>query len=542
MRETEMSSARIPHFIEIFDPSSSSERLKIPSLFVAKMEAGTSGTASLMGPSGCTWHADLIHHDDNLFLYHGWNTFVQDNFIAFGDALIFRYDGNLHFTVQIFDQSSCEKEAAFSAECSQNYSHYDKLTGKRRENKNEGSYLDCILEHVPKRSRGSVPHPVCLSNSQEEGCKENGVTSTTETLQFSMHANETGSHIISSVNTVSLAMSAQSKFSLDSLGTNINTGGNMERTARGSMLTSSDAEGLAQSFSSYYPSFRKTMRRSNISGSFTLNIPYQFSMAHLPNCKLKVVLQNLKGQSWKVNSIPTLKVHTSHTLCGGWLAFSRDNNINLGDICIFELLRQYELRVYILRVGKEERDCQGKTEVPHRKFSDCEAKGISWVSENSSAFGKQISLQDKQNSYAKGCISIKSVPEEKKAAQSFTSSYPHFVRIMKKFNISGSYTLKIPYQFSMEHLPGCKVEIVLRNLRGQSWTVNSIPSMRVQTLHTFCGGWMAFVRGNVLQIGDICIFELVDRHEMRVHIWRFGTEVMDYQSEKLGAPNELTLG
>lgn len=36
---------------------------------------------------------------------------------------------------------------------------------------------------------------------------------------------------------------------------------------------------------------------------------------------------------------------------------------------------------------------------------------------------------------------MKSAPEEKMAAQSFISSLPHFVRIMKKFNISGSYTL-----------------------------------------------------------------------------------------------------
>lgn len=31
--------------------------------------------------------------------------------------------------------------------------------------------------------------------------------------------------------------------------------------------------------------------------------------------------------------------------------------------------------------------------------------------------------------------------DEEKAARSFGSSVPHFVRIMRKFNISGSYTL-----------------------------------------------------------------------------------------------------
>lgn len=79
-------------------------------------------------------------------------------------------------------------------------------------------------------------------------------------------------------------------------------------------------------------------------------------MEHLPKCKVKILLRNLKGESWTVNSIPTTKVHTSHTFCGGWLGFVRDNTIDLGDICIFELVRKYELQVRILHVGKERID------------------------------------------------------------------------------------------------------------------------------------------------------------------------------------------
>lgn len=83
------------------------------------------------------------------------------------------------------------------------------------------------------------------------------------------------------------------------------------------------------------------------------NVPYQFATEHLPKCKVKIILRNLKGEGWTVNSIPTTKVQTSHTFCGGWLSFVRDNNIGIGDICIFELICKFELRVRILRVGKE---------------------------------------------------------------------------------------------------------------------------------------------------------------------------------------------
>lgn len=88
------------------------------------------------------------------------------------------------------------------------------------------------------------------------------------------------------------------------------------------------------------------------------NIPYKFSMAHLPNFKTKIVLQNLEGECWTVNSVPTTRVNTSHTLCGGWLAFVRGNDIKIGDICIFELVHECELRVRILGVGREVLDSQ----------------------------------------------------------------------------------------------------------------------------------------------------------------------------------------
>lgn len=61
-----------------------------------------------------------------------------------------------------------------------------------------------------------------------------------------------------------------------------------------------------------------------------------------------------------MNSIPTTRVQTSHTFCGGWLSFVRDNNIDLGDICIFELVHKCELRVHVLRVEKEGNDYSSK--------------------------------------------------------------------------------------------------------------------------------------------------------------------------------------
>ena len=57
-----------------------------------------------------------------------------------------------------------------------------------------------------------------------------------------------------------------------------------------------------------------------------------------------------------------------------------------------------------------------------------------------SAIQNTTSAADDLRSQAKSFVSTISA-EEEKAVRSFTSSYPYFARFMKKFNISGSYTL-----------------------------------------------------------------------------------------------------
>lgn len=52
---------------------------------------------------------------------------------------------------------------------------------------------------------------------------------------------------------------------------------------------------------------------------------------------------------------------------------------------------------------------------------------------------------------------------------------------------------------------------------------------------------MAFVRGNDINMGDICVFELVRDCELRVHIFRVGKEISEDQSGN-GSFNRLGAG
>ncbi|XP_024930728.3 B3 domain-containing protein Os01g0723500 isoform X2 [Ziziphus jujuba] len=581
------------------------------------LEGRTYGSVSLVGPSGNTWQVNLVQQNDDLFFHHGWPDFVRDHHIVCGDFLVFRYDGELNFTVQVFDQSACQKEAAFHSECSQDPRISDKILGQKREREEDVSSSDKIVEGVLKKMRERTSHSYseCVDNNQQarlntrngEGCQFEGVlvSKPCEEARLSTETKQCGCSPKSSA-IPSRTEGCNEKPALDvvlfktkaiqsisSKGDGFNLNGRV-------CVQMSSAHEVAQSFTSSFPYFMRIMKSFNVSGSYTLNIPYQFSMAHLPNCKVKIVLKNSQGECWTVNSVPSTRVHTSHTLCGGWMAFVRYNDIKVGDICIFELVSEYEFHVHILGEGV---DCQsgkvapsrppaGRAVASHKNYKSLSKKMKGNSSKVHSKSLKMLELADKRVSkkhldaafaddtkkhgstsktfsrvavcsqskaatkklvvcrkkgaedelgpQARSGLRMMLALDEERVARSFTSCFPSFVKIMKKFNISGSYTLKIPYQFSTAHLPSYKTEVVLRNSRGECWTVNSIPDSKGRMVHTFCGGWMAFVRGNDVNFGDICIFELIGKCEMRVHISGVGKKELDFQGGE-ATLNELAL-
>lgn len=75
-------------------------------------------------------------------------------------------------------------------------------------------------------------------------------------------------------------------------------------------------------------------------------VPTLFARYHLPRCTTKIVLRNSEDQSWEVKYVRKVK---THMLSLGWGAFVDDNKLKIGDICIFELLAEKEIRVHVFR-------------------------------------------------------------------------------------------------------------------------------------------------------------------------------------------------
>ncbi|KAL4196132.1 hypothetical protein AMTRI_Chr04g181840 [Amborella trichopoda] len=82
--------------------------------------------AVLEGPSGNCWNVEVEEVGDALCFSRGWKKFVEDHSLNDGDFLVFYYDGDTHFLINIFDEIACERDDAFDVECSEKYSPVEK--------------------------------------------------------------------------------------------------------------------------------------------------------------------------------------------------------------------------------------------------------------------------------------------------------------------------------------------------------------------------------------------------------------------------------
>uniref|UniRef100_A0A453AZN5 TF-B3 domain-containing protein n=1 Tax=Aegilops tauschii subsp. strangulata TaxID=200361 RepID=A0A453AZN5_AEGTS len=91
------------------------------------------------------------------------------------------------------------------------------------------------------------------------------------------------------------------------------------------------AEELQDELGSDYPTFVKPMPQSLTS----LHIPAQFSMEHLPDHGMRMVLVDEEEEEFKVCYRP----HSS-SLVAGWSEFAVDNELVEGDCLVFQLIKR----------------------------------------------------------------------------------------------------------------------------------------------------------------------------------------------------------
>ncbi|PIA56135.1 hypothetical protein AQUCO_00700469v1 [Aquilegia coerulea] len=264
-------------------------RLRIPQAFLQSITKQSSEMVILESPSGSRWRVRLKRTSDGMYLEDGWGKFARAHSLEKGEFLVFRYDGNTKFTVQIFDSSTLEKEDAFKVVNSQEEIKCDR--GKKRMRPPEVKRKN-HLEPWNKSMRLCNPTQI-TKRHQEDPLLE-----------------RKGPH--------------QSRRS-NSLGNTLVKHGPMQAGRN--------------------PFFKVVLRPSYI---HILPIPTRFARRYIKTEDEIVTIMVPDGRTWHIRC--SKATQGFYQLCEGWKHFKEEINLNVGNICVFEMIRA---RTFLLKAPRK---------------------------------------------------------------------------------------------------------------------------------------------------------------------------------------------
>ncbi|KAL6637453.1 hypothetical protein ACP70R_025025 [Stipagrostis hirtigluma subsp. patula] len=271
------------------------ERLAIPDKFALHFRGRISTSIKLESRSGYTFDVQVAKNLGRLVLQSGWKSFVSAHDLQMGDFLVFKYDGISQLKVVIFDISGCEKVLTYPIP-------KDAAPGWKM---GENTDILSICHDPPMKSLQSDKKT--LNQKGSSRLSDRRVQSAPSyILQCRTH------------------------------------------------LTGTQTKKLKEkvrAIHSAIPIYACVLRKSNISTrSSELIIPKAYADVYLPFVEQTLILQ-CNGKSWEVRC----RIRDSNRRCKrllkGWKGFARDNKLQLGDLCLFELLKnkKYTMNVHIIR-------------------------------------------------------------------------------------------------------------------------------------------------------------------------------------------------
>ncbi|KAK8619133.1 hypothetical protein V6N13_133100 [Hibiscus sabdariffa] len=499
----------------------------IPRKFVRKYGNQLSSPVKLEVPSGAIWQVELTRCDERVWLQKGWREFAEHYSLELGSFLVFRYQGNDRFHVLVFDRSASEIEYP----C--------------RKNK-EKSDLPCPLAQKKMRTDSTYK------------------TETNSKLaDLSLHT----SPDVPSSGKIKLGNLEKKEKSHSSTGKVDGVGGiSACRSMKTEILSCSqrltDTENahaiqIASAFkSTENPVFMVAMRPSSVSNSYQMVIPLDFAREFLPMHKCNLTLRNSAGKTWSVKFYMNAGKRQQAQLYGGWREFVEDNHLNVGDVCVFELIKHLEILMKVdiyPVVENESKACRPQayksigSQVKIRSMvcvkdtkpgcnSGMNSKLEVLSSGMSSAGSKsgrinlgnlmkvekspgQLDAQRSVKTEVFSCLQRLTAVEKAHAVQiasAFKSTgNPVFMVVMQRSFIRDKYRMCIPSHFAREFLTMHKCSLTLCNSAGKTWLAKYFCNPKYKNLKAcLYGGWREFVEDNHIGVGDICIFELMKHPEI----------------------------
>ena len=289
------------------------EKMPIPAKFMRRHLAAEPGLrrATLMSPLGKFWHVDVVRDghggDSDVYFAGGWAEFVRANRLEEENFLVFKYEGNMVFTVKVFETSGCIK-------------NYDDLV-----------VAGALLEQAAPRKRSSTG---CGSQPTSKGHGGSHAQKTRKVSDRSL----TGDGVIQ----------AKKQYKPRRILMEDNDGeqdATTEKYAQADTHSGIATEAKESDYTGTLPFYAKTATPCNIRYSY-MNIGKKFCVMNGIATNRLMILKDSGGRSWPVKLTLT---SDQARMKAGWGHFSGHHGIKVGDLCVFHLVDEHTFNVSIRR-------------------------------------------------------------------------------------------------------------------------------------------------------------------------------------------------
>ncbi|KAM7269904.1 hypothetical protein ACFE04_029118 [Oxalis oulophora] len=458
-----------PHFFKIITPNTFLYGcLPIPKKFITDYGENLPEEVLLRVPSGKEWKIQLVEHDGYVCLQRGWLQFKKFYSIAFGYLLFFRLEANGNFGVVIFDQTASEI-------------NYPCLTSNHQQNALQSDEFD----HTARE----IDYPGLTSPDQELGSHENLQSDVKEVTLDDVSAknsDETTRVKRSTVNSPLPGSSkrlktnaanhcVETKSQADNGLESAPERGDRDVTRTMNKLTANNNDKTIERSADENPSFFVVMQPLNLRTRSTLDIPSDFARMHLRESDSDAILRISDSETWPVKySCEASRENPRAKFYNGWSTFANDNNLKVGNVCVFTLIQNTKKITFSTRISRGANDSDSQPVIMKANHERKE-------------------------------IELKKEPE-------VAAEPPNDLQFITEISDNTmKYSIYVPSEFAKETGLISKKTVNMKDMteggRGEEWPVEL---KKHDYKCNLTSGWNKFFAAKGLSLGDLCVFEFVD--------------------------------
>ncbi|KAK8564289.1 hypothetical protein V6N13_005478 [Hibiscus sabdariffa] len=343
------------------------KKLKIPNKFVKKFGDELSSIATLTVPSGRQWLVELWEDNKKIWLDGGWNAFVEYYSICIGYFLVFKYEGNSRFDVNVYNLKASEIDYP-----SNNLNgSLEPVCNPRLKDIEDGGFADKDVDDCLHHDRKRCKNSTCLHLENEvhdlramsRSARDKGIQF--DGVELTSTGDEGGLCFSNETRGIHKAIKQEPDLNMDEHGPlwkikvkdEVPAPNSPSVPRRRRDVTAEEKQCAFRAASMFKPDnpfCRVILRPSYVYKGVLLHLPRCFAQKYLNGVDGIITLQVPEGKTWPVQCV---YCNGNLRFSKGWAEFVLDNNLDEGDVCIFELINTKEivLRVAIFRALQ---DCE----------------------------------------------------------------------------------------------------------------------------------------------------------------------------------------